>query len=186
MMQHVTKHDTKHVTKRELFLGFLVMGLSSFGGVLPWARRVLVEQRKWLTNEEFVEALSLGQILPGPNIVNIAIMVGARFQGRTGAVLAFSGLMFAPLAIVLLLAALYEQYSYVLEVQRALASTAAAAAGLVVAMGIKLVTKQPRSLHAISITALAFTGAGVMKWSLLTVLALLVPLSLVWAWRSGR
>jgi len=76
------------MTKRDLFLCFLYMGLVGFGGVLPWARRVLVEQRKWLSSEEFAEALSLGQILPGPNVVNLSIMVGRRFHGAAGAVLA--------------------------------------------------------------------------------------------------
>src|SRR4051812_37059523 len=90
---------TPVVTRRALFLCFLTMGLTSFGGVLPWARRMLVEERAWLTNKEFLDALSLGQILPGPNVVNLSIMVGARFHGAVGAVLAFSGLMLAPLAI---------------------------------------------------------------------------------------
>jgi chromate transporter len=93
------------VTRKALFLCFLYMGLVSFGGVLPCARRALVEERNWLTGDEFADALSLGQILPGPNVVNLSIMVGARFHGAIGALLAFSGLMLAPLAAAALMGA---------------------------------------------------------------------------------
>src|SRR5262245_13392736 len=98
------------ITRRALFLGFLEIGLSGFGGVLPWARRVLVERRGWLTAQEFTETLSLGHILPGPNIVNVSIAIGKRFHGPIGSMLAFSGLMLVPLLIVLLLGWLYTQY----------------------------------------------------------------------------
>jgi len=162
---------------------FLAMGLTSFGGVLPWARRMLVEERGWLTNEEFVEGLSLGQILPGPNVVNLSIMVGARFQGASGAVLAFSGLMLAPLAIILLLATFYSEYGHLQAVQRVFAGTAAATAGLVLAMGIKMLHKQSRTWHATLVTLCAFIGSGVLGLPLLGVLAVLAPISIAIAWR---
>ena len=172
------------VTRRALFLSFLVLCLSSFGGVLPWARRMLVEQRRWLTSQEFVDALSLGQMLPGPNVVNVSIMVGARFHGAIGALLAFTGLMLAPLAIILLLALLYTHYGHIAPIQRAIGSTAAATAGLVVAMGFNMLVKQRRSWHAASMTLLALVGAGVLGLPLLKVLAVLAPISIAWAWRT--
>lgn len=169
-----------------LFFSFLGVGLTSFGGVMPWARRMLVEQRGWLTEREFVEALSLGQVLPGPNVVNLSIMVGARFHGAIGAVLAFSGLMFAPLAIILLLASFYTGYGHLPMVRNALAGIAAATAGLVVAMGITMLTKQAKSPHALVMTALAFIASGILGLPLIGVLAVLAPLSILLAWRFGK
>src|SRR5665647_1519263 len=90
------------VTTRELFVGFLQVGLSGFGGVLPFARRMLVDKRRWLTELEFNEVLSLSQFLPGPNIVNVSIIVGRRFQGPIGALAATLGLMLMPLILSLI------------------------------------------------------------------------------------
>lgn len=174
------------MSRYELFRCFLLMGLFGFGGVLPWARRALVEQRQWLSAEEFAEALSLGQILPGPNVVNLSIMVGARFHGPVGALLGFSGLMLAPLAIVLMLAALYGQYGQLPVVQHAMRGTAAAAAGLVVAMGYNMVRRQPRVARKASVTAAAFAGSGLLALPLLWVLAALAPLSILLAWRGRK
>src|SRR6476620_11825523 len=98
-----------HVSRRELFIAFLKVGVSGFGGVLPFARRMLVDERKWLTEMQFNEVLSLGQFLPGQNIVNVSIMVGRRFQGIAGSLAATLGLMLLPLAMILSLAALYGQ-----------------------------------------------------------------------------
>src|SRR3954462_1042420 len=98
-----------HVSAGSLFVGFLKVGLSGFGGVLPFARRMLVEERRWLSEEEFTGVLSLSQVLPGPNIVNVSVIVGRKFQGWIGSILATVGLMLMPLVIVLSLAALYAQ-----------------------------------------------------------------------------
>jgi chromate transporter len=174
--------QTHEISKKELFLCFLYIGLVSFGGALPWARRILVEERNWLTSEEFSDALSLGQVLPGPNVVNLSIMLGVRFQGPLGAILAFSGLMLAPLAIILMLAVLYEHYGQVAGVQNAIHGTAAASAGLVVAMGLNMVIKQAKSWHSTGITVLAFIGSGVVALPLLLVLGVLVPVSIFLSW----
>src|SRR5438477_4354021 len=94
----------------ELFLAFLLIAMAGFGGVLPWARRMLVEKKGWLSDEEFTETLSLCQSLPGPNIVNVSIVVGSRFFGAKGAVAALTGLVAAPVAIVIVLGALYGRF----------------------------------------------------------------------------
>lgn len=122
----------------ELFVAFNALALQGFGGVLPVAQRVLVEQRRWLSREQFLETLSLGQVLPGPNIVNMALMIGDRFFGLRGAAAALAGLLCAPLAIVLLLAALYGQLSSVPAVAGALRGMGAVSAGLIVATALKL------------------------------------------------
>lgn len=174
------------VTRRALFFGFLGVGLISFGGVLPFARRMLVEQRRWLSEREFVEALSLGQVLPGPNVVNLSIMLGSRFHGAIGALLAFLGLMAAPLAIILLLAAFYAEYGQLPAVQRAFGGIACATAGLVVAMGINMVMRLRKSPGMLVVSALAFIGSGVLGLPLQVVLAVLAPVGIALAWRSRK
>ena len=96
---------------RALFFGFSSVGLSGFGGVLPFARRMLVEQRGWLSAEEFNAQLGLCQFLPGPNVINLAVVVGKRYCGLAGAIVAPLGLLAGPLVIVLLMAMLYDRYA---------------------------------------------------------------------------
>src|SRR5437879_11011738 len=103
-MDASTAAPSATVGTSELFVGFLKIGLSGFGGVMPFARRMIVEQRRWLSELEFLDVLSLSQFLPGPNIVNVSIIIGRRFQGVTGAAAAYAGLLLMPLAIVLVLA----------------------------------------------------------------------------------
>src|SRR4051812_1688231 len=105
----VTARVPEPVTLGALFTGFFSIGVSGFGGVLPFARRLIVEQRRWLDEAEFNDVLGMCQILPGPNVVNVSIVVGARFRGPAGAAAAFSGLLLAPLAIVLALATLHAR-----------------------------------------------------------------------------
>src|SRR6516162_4878053 len=93
----------------ELFFGFLKVGVSGFGGVMPFARRMIVDERRWLSELEFLDVLSLSQFLPGPNVVNVSIIIGRRFGGVIGSLAACTGLMLMPLVIVLALATLYAQ-----------------------------------------------------------------------------
>ncbi|MBV8576720.1 MAG: chromate transporter, partial [Acetobacteraceae bacterium] len=102
-------HHRPHPTIGALFSGFFSTGISGFGGTLPWARRMLVEQRRWLTGPEFTDTLALCQFLPGPNVVNLSIAVGARFQGAAGALAAITGLLAAPVAIVIVLGVIYAR-----------------------------------------------------------------------------
>ena len=114
----------RSVGKTELFLGFLKIGLMGFGGVAPWARYVIVEERKWLTDKEFAELLGVGQILPGPNTVNASVIIGDRFQGPVGVLLCLLGQMAMPVVIVMALAVVYEHLSNVPEVRAALIGVA--------------------------------------------------------------
>ncbi len=170
----------------ELFLAFLGVGISGFGGVLPFARRMLVEQRRWMSAAEFTETLMLCQTLPGPNIVNVSVAVGSRFAGARGAAAAFLGLMGAPVAIVLALAVLYDRFGQVGRAPQLLLGLGAAAAGLVAAtagkLGWPLVTT--RSLQGVLVAALIFVGVGLLRWPLPAVLGGVAPLSLFLAWRS--
>jgi len=98
-------------TRLELFTAFLKMGLLGFGGVMPWARRVLVEERRWLSEREFAELLGMCQILPGPNVVNLSVILGARWQGPLGALVALTGILFVPV-IAVLLSTLFEGFAW--------------------------------------------------------------------------
>src|SRR5437667_9572173 len=121
------------VSASALFVAFLKIGLSGFGGVLPFAHRMLVDRQGWLAEQEFIDVLSLSQFLPGPNIVNVSIIVGRRFQGVSGSIAASVGLMLMPLAVVLALATLYAQYAQIDAVRSACSAVSASASGLIVA-----------------------------------------------------
>jgi chromate transporter len=166
----------------ELFWAFLLVGLSGFGGVLPFVRRMLVDQRRWLTPAEFTEVLGLSQLLPGPNVVNISIYVGLRFAGLAGASAAFLGLMVMPIVIVLCLGAAYTRYGDLPAVASSFRGVASAAAGLVVAMAIKIAWPVLRSVRAIAIAALVFVAMTVLKVPLVWTLAVMAPVSIIWIW----
>ena len=172
------------VEPRELFLAFLVIGLSGFGGVLPWARRVLVERRSWLNAESFNDVLALCQSLPGPNIVNLSVVVGGRFAGVAGALAAVSGLVGAPVGIVICLAALYERFGAEGRVSGAMAALGAAASGLVVSMAVKMAVPLLRRnpITAGSIVVATFCCVGILRALLPLVLVVLVPIGAAIAW----
>jgi chromate transporter len=165
------------VTPAALFVCFLEMGLSGFGGVLPWARRGLVEKRRWLTEQEFAEILSFGQFLPGPNVANMSIIIGTRFAGWRGAVAAFCGLMLAPAVIAVSAAALYGHYSHVGPLQAAIGGVSSAAAGLVIATGLKMARPLWPRLDSLVFAALGFLAVGPLGYPLIPALLVLVPLS---------
>jgi len=169
----------------DLFLRFTQVGVSGFGGVMPWARRMLVEERRWLSAEEFSEALSLCQLLPGPNIVNMAVCVGTRFRGARGALAAVLGLMCAPFAIVLGLGALFTHFGDLPAITAAFRGISASAAGLIVAMGLKMAaSRRLRSPMAVFALA-AFVAVALMRLPLGIFLLVAAPASVAAAaWRA--
>lgn len=173
-----------------LFGAFSSLALQGFGGVLPLAQRELVERRHWLSREEFLELLSVGQVLPGPNVVNLSLMVGDRFFGWRGALAALAGMLAAPLVIVLGLAALYSQTAQIPAVAGALRGMGAVSAGLILAMGLKLapaLSRNPAGRWTCAAVVLA-TGlaVGVMRWPMVTVVGIVGPLAVGWAWWQVR
>ena len=176
-------------TLSELFITFASLSIAGFGGVLPWARRAVVEQRKWLTAEEFNEAFAFSQLLPGPNIVNFSVIFGSRLRGAAGAVVALTGLLGAPLVIVTIFAMLYAQYGEIAWLRGVLSGLAAAAAGLIIAtvakMAKPLFTKSlaTRSLDSAPFVVLAvFVAIGILRWPLPYVLLVAAPVSIALAW----
>jgi chromate transporter len=175
---------------RELFIAFTSMSMQGFGGVLPVAQRVLVERRRWLTKEQFVEMLSVSQVLPGPNVVNLALMFGDRCFGLRGAFAALSGMLLAPLVIVLALTALYGHFAQNTVVTGALRGMGAVAAGLVLSTGFKLLGTLKRNAMGLplcivfgTVTALATAW---LRVPLVWVILGLGAVSIAVAWRRLR
>jgi chromate transporter len=168
----------------ELFLAFALVSISGFGGALPWARRMIVEQKRWMTTEEFTETFALSQFLPGPNVINFSVVFGSRFGGPAGAAVALAGLLGPPLMIVTVLAILYERFGGVATLSRALTGISAAAVGLLIAVVVKMAApvflKRWDSAPVFAI--LAFTGVALMQWPLPYVFLGLAPFSIALAW----
>jgi chromate transporter len=166
----------KAVSKSELFLGFLKIGLLGFGGIAPWARHVIIEERRWLTEKEFAAILGIGQILPGPNTMNASVMIGDRFQGVGGVLACLLGQMAMPLVIITSLAVVYQRYAAVPEVKAALIGAAAGAAGLVLGTALKMAQKIRPTPLGLLVGLVAFAAVGLLTWPLIPVVAVLVPL----------
>jgi chromate transporter len=172
-------------THAELFLAFFRITLSGFGGTLPWTRRMFVEEKRWLTAEEFNNIYALCQFLPGPNIVNLTSVFGSRMQGATGAMAAWAGFLIVPFCVMLAAGVFYERYGHVETVRHVLSGIAPAAAGLIIATVAKMATPMFRSFGPAPFVLLATAFAiGLMRWPLLLVLIVMAPLSVALAWRG--
>lgn len=172
---------------RALFLAFSSVGLSGFGGVLPFARRMLVEERQWMTAEEFNAQLGLCQFLPGPNVINLAVVVGKRYQGALGAIVAPVGLLAGPLAIVLLLALLYDAYGSLPLAQGMLRGIAAVGSGLLFAMAWRMGAAIKDKPWFLPFTALVVIAIAGLRWPMPWVMVVGLVLSGGIAyWRLGR
>lgn len=173
-------------TVRELFVGFLLLGMMGFGGVLPMARAMLVEQRRWLTGPEFTDLLGLCQFLPGGNVVNMAVAVGMKFRGVTGAVASVVGLIAMPTAIVIGLGTIYDRYQDDPQIRHLFTGLAAAAAGLLLSTALKILWPLRGQPLGLAIAAIAVLGIAVLKLPLLYVLLALASVSILAAWRVLR
>jgi chromate transporter len=169
-----------------IFTGFFMIGVRGFGGVLPWARRTMVEERKWLTATEFAEILGLCQFLPGGNIINVSVAVGARFRGAPGAVAALLGLMLAPVAIVIGLGAIYDQFAEQPIVRRAFAGLAAAASAFVLTASLKIAAPMRGRVLAIAITVITFVATAVFRLPLSLAMPVLAAVSILTLWRFEK
>ncbi|RFB79672.1 chromate transporter [Methylovirgula sp. 4M-Z18] len=170
----------------ELFLGFLKIGLLGFGGVAASARHVIVEERKWLDNKDYAEVLGLGQILPGANTVNAAVMIGDRFCGIPGAAASVSGLLAMPICILIGLAILYERYAALPDVALALQGAAAAAAGLAMGTALKMGKQLKRSMGGLVFGLIAFAAIGLLHLPLAPTVFVVAPLSVLAAYWESR
>jgi len=169
----------------ELFLGFLSIGARSFGGVMPWAHRVMVEERRWVTEADFTETIGLCQFLPGPNVGNASIVYGKRWFGLSGSLVAFLGLFALPFIWVLALFALYADFAATNATLRAVVTgVGAAGAGMFIGTAIKLGRVLARRPAALGLIAACFLAAGIGRVSLFIVLPISLAVALVCA-RKG-
>jgi chromate transporter len=173
-------------TPSELFWTFAEMSVYGFGGVMPWARRMLVDRRGWIDDREFAELLAVGQILPGPNICNIAVIIGYRYCGWRGSIAAATGLLLPPFFIILALGVLYHRFGALATVQGSLRGMGAVAAGLILMTGIKLAQSQPRTVRGLVFGLLSLAAVGILHWPLGWVMLVLIPSALAVEWRAQR
>src|SRR5579872_4010211 len=168
----------------ELFRAFVLVSISGFGGALPWARRAIVEQHKWMTAEEFNETFALSQFLPGPNLVNFCVVFGSRFGGVAGAFVTLAGLLGPPVLIVTVLAALYARFGDIAVLTRILGGIASAAAGLIIANVVKMAEPMFRRRwnFAPPVAIAGFICVALVQWPLPWVFAGLAPVSVALAW----
>ena len=178
-------------SRADLFISFSLLALQGFGGVLAIVQRELVEKKQWLTREEFLEDWAVAQILPGPNVVNLSLMIGDRYFGFAGALSALAGMLAFPLVIVLALAALLGGVSDTPAIQGALRGMGAVAAGLIAATGIKMVgalKANPMGLPVCwGLAVVSFVAIAWLRLPLVSVLIGVGSLASLWAYRQlGR
>lgn len=175
----------RNVGVGELFFGFLSLGFMSFGGALPFARRTIVDERRWLSADEFTDLLGLCQFLPGGNVINLSVAVGMRFRGVPGALAGILGLIAGPTLVVVGLGVLYAQTQHDPHVRHMFAGLSAAVAGLLVAMAVKVAKPLRQEPAAACVAALALVAIAVLRVPLLTTMLVLTPFS-IWLAARGR
>jgi chromate transporter len=185
-----------------IFLVFSRLALSGFGGVMPFAYRALVERHQWLTAEEFARYLAASQMLPGPTICNISLMVGHRYAGVRGALAALAGVIAGPFVVVIALGVAYQRFGDLEPLRHAIRGMAAVAAGLILATAGKMaksmfakadwraprrhVLAVPRAVQQATLMALAFIGLGLLQWPLALVFCVLAPLGAAVFYLTGE
>lgn len=165
------------VSRKALFLGFLRIGVTAFGGVAPIARYELVERHRWVSDAEYATLLGIGKVLPGANTINVAVMVGDRFQGVIGSVIAVVALVAMPIVIAVALVSVYATYSAYPIVRAIMTGAGAAAAGMVIGTGLKMTQGLSRTVVALGACGLTLLTIGVLRWPMIPVLLVVAPLS---------
>lgn len=175
-------------SKTDLFWSFTWLALQGFGGVLAVVQRELVEKKQWLTREQFVEDWAVAQVMPGPNVVNLSLMIGGRYFGLSGALVALAGMLAAPLMVVLLLAFFYGQVADTTWARGALQGMGAVSAGLIAATGIKLIAALKQNIMGMTVcivlAALTFIAVAWLRWPLVWVLLGIGSLGFAWAYHK--
>jgi chromate transporter len=174
-------------SRRALFWAFTVLAMQGFGGVLAIVQRDLVERKRWMTREQFVDDWAVAQILPGANVINLSLMIGDRYFGWTGAAAAVAGMLSAPLLVLLLVVVLYSTVAQTELAQGALRGMGAVAAGLIIATGMKLIgalKQNPMGMGMCSgLAALSFVAVAWLRWPLIWVLLGLGGAACLWSYR---
>jgi chromate transporter len=178
-MTERAQQEEQAVSLAALFRGFLVVSFCGIGGGgIVWARRIAVETRRWITDQEYAEIVSLCQFMPGPNIVGIAVCVGARIRGASGTIAALAGFLLIPWSVGLTLGLVGLKYAHLAVLQNVFRGIAAAAAGLLIATGVRLLLPHRARVGAWLFATLAFALITFIRLPLLATLVSLVPLSI--------
>lgn len=175
-----------YISRGALFGCFLKMGVLGFGGVLPWARRIIVDERRWLSGRDFAELIGLCQVLPGPNAVNLSVIIGARTHGPIGSLIALGGILFVPVCLMLAIAILYASVASDPPVRNAIAGASAAAAGLILGTGVRLLREARPPVRGLVVGGAAFVAVGVLQWPLLWVIVVLIALGVAAEWHARK
>jgi chromate transporter len=185
-MQAIEEPLADPPTRAQLFTGFFWLGMTAFGGALPLARRMMVEKHRWISGEEFTTLLGLCQFLPGGNIINLSVAIGMRFRGVTGAVAAMLGFVLMPTAVVIMLGVVYEHYQNDPYVRHLFAGLAAAAAGLLISLAIKIGAPLMKNRWGLIVAILCFIAIALLRLPLLPTMLVLTPISIFVFWRKRR
>jgi chromate transporter len=173
-------------TLGQLFWGFCWLGMTAFGGALPLARRMMVEKHRWVSGEDFSTLLGLCQFLPGGNIINLSVAVGMRFRGVAGAIAAMLGFILVPTIAVLLLGVVYDHYQNDPHVRHFFAGMAAAAAGLLVSVALRIGGPLLKNYWGAAVAVVCIVAIAVLRFPLLWTMLVLTPISILITWRLRR
>ncbi|WP_254995524.1 chromate transporter [Cyanobium sp. Aljojuca 7D2] len=167
----------------QLFWGMLQVALSAFGGGLSaWSQRIVVEQRRWMTNEQFLTGLTVARLFPGPNQINMAVYIGADFHGLAGALVALAGMLLLPFTLLMAVGLVYFQFHGIPSVDRVLAGVVAAAAGMALSMGFKILDQYWNDRVALLLAAGVFLALTALHVRLIPVVLVAGPLAMAWYW----
>jgi chromate transporter len=168
---------------RQLFTGMLMVALSAFGGGLSaWSQRIIVEQRRWMSNEEFLTGLTVARLFPGPNQINMAVYVGTFFRGLPGALAALAGMLLVPFTLLMGVGLLYFRFHTLPALDRVLAGVVAAAAGMALSMGFKILDEYWKDPVALLLAAVTFVLMAFFHVRLVPLVLVAGPLAMVWYW----
>jgi len=170
----------------ELCIGFLLVGLLGFGGLAASGFYVIVERNKWLDRKDYVELFGVCSVLPGGNVLNASVVLGDRYQGPFGSIMALSSLMLAPLAILMTVSVLYDQFSYLPDVKAAAAGGASAVAGLTIGSAAKMAHGLKRSWTSPAAALATFAAIAIFQAPLAAVVLIVAPLAVLLAILSAR
>jgi chromate transporter len=161
----------------------LMVALSAFGGGLSaWSQRIIVEQRRWMSNEEFLTGLTVARLFPGPNQINMAVYVGAFFRGLPGALAAMAGMLLVPFTLLMLVGLAYFRFHALPSVDRVLAGVVAAAAGMALSMGFRILDEYWKDPVALLLAAVTFVLMAVFHVRLVPLVLVAGPLAMAWYW----
>ena len=174
-------------THFQLFVGMQQVALSSFGGGLSaWSERIGVEDRQWMNKEEFITGLTVARLFPGPNQINMAVYIGSRFHGLTGAIAGLLGILVLPFSLLMLLGLGYYYLHETLAVDRVLAGVITASAGMALSMGFKIAGAYVRDRVAMILAGVSFIAMSVFHVRLVPLVLVAGPLAMAWYWPRGE